>query len=55
MFQTIEEKNIFKNYIKKGFLIFNIKNTKKLDYIRSEVVNNLKNTLSFESNTKVLP
>ncbi|MDA9696722.1 2OG-Fe(II) oxygenase [Candidatus Pelagibacter sp.] len=42
MFQTTEEKNIFKNYIKKGFLIFNIKNTKKLDYIRREVVNNLK-------------
>ena len=39
MFQTKEEKIIFDNYIKKGYLIFNIKDKQKLNLLRKKVVN----------------
>lgn len=38
MFQTKEEKIIFDNYIKKGYLIFNIKDKQKLNLLRKKVV-----------------
>lgn len=42
MFQTKEENIIANEYIKKGFLIFDVKNKSKLNSLRSEVVKILK-------------
>jgi len=45
MFQTKEEKNIFDDYVKKGYLIFNIKDQKKLNLLRTNVVKFIKKIL----------
>ena len=39
MFQTHEDINISKNYLKNGFIVFDVKDRKKLDDLRSDVIN----------------
>ena len=39
MFQTHEDINILKNYLKNGFIVFDVKDRKKLDDLRSDVIN----------------
>ena len=42
MFQTKEEKNFFDDYVKKGYLIFDIEDKQKLNLLRKKVVKFIK-------------
>ena len=42
MFQTIQEKKISNEYLRKGFAIFDVKDKKKLDFLKKDVSTFLK-------------
>ena len=48
MFKTKEDQKIFKEYVKNGYLIFDIKDLKNLDLLKNKTVKFLKKNLKLK-------
>ena len=46
MFKTKEDQKIFKEYVKNGYLIFDIKDLKNLDLLKNKTVKFIKKNLN---------